>query len=207
LQGRFTSSPIVVACLLLLGAGVILVQAPAGHGRTAGASAIGPAQREVPYVVGLPILKAALELQRQGFRVSIPRGFTYGPGAPMPSTGSQSLPSGTKVASHTVITLTPHAVCCGEDSVHPSGVVQMPQLLSRGGSEAIRSLIVLGLPWLVHVRPVDSAENSILTSARVVDQWPAAGEPYPPGNSELPRAPTIPRVPTITVDYGVSTNP
>jgi beta-lactam-binding protein with PASTA domain len=184
----------------MLGAGAILVQVSSGHGETTGASAAGPPEREVPYVVGLPIIKASLELQRDGFRVSIPRAFTYGPFAPMPSAGSQSLPSGTKVARGTVITLTPHMVCCGALSVDPRAVDHMPQLLARTGSEAIRSLLAMGLPWQVRIRPVTAAKDSILGSARVVYQWPAAGESYP--QQAGPQS----RVPTVTVDYGSSTN-
>jgi beta-lactam-binding protein with PASTA domain len=188
----------VVACLLVVGAGAILVQASAGHeARTVGRP---PPLREVPYVVGLPILKAALELQRDGFRVSIPRSFAYGTVAPMPSAGSQSVASGEKVTQGTVITLTPHAVCCPHAALQPRALDHMPQLLARSGSEAIRSLIAMGLPWKVRVRPVDAASDSILGAARVVDQWPAAGEPYPQGEGPFSRPPTV------TVDYGFSTN-
>jgi beta-lactam-binding protein with PASTA domain len=194
LRGRLVSSPGVVALLLVVGAGAILVHGSGGRGATANAA---PPKREVPYVVGLPILKAALELQLQGFRVSIPLSFSYGSVSPMPDVGTQSLPSGARATVGTAIMLTPRAVCCTLHTVSAPALSRMPQLIGRTGTEAIQTLIVKGLPWQVLVRPVNAARESIL-GGQVVAQWPAPGVRYA-GGRETPARP-----PVITVDYAAS---
>lgn len=167
----------LVACALVAASAAILVQGSAG--RSAASKTASRPIRQVPYVVGLPILKAALELQRDGFRVSVPQAFSYGTNSPPPSAGSQSLPSGTRAAAGTVVTLVPRPTCCVHLEQPPPRVDAMPLLTGRTGSEAIRTLIALGLPWRVRIQPVKGAAESILGAGKVVRQWPSIGAPYP----------------------------
>jgi hypothetical protein len=151
----------------------------------------------VPKVVGLPILRAATVLQRAGFTVSIPAS-TFGSLTPMPLADGQSVRPGLLTERGTDVALTLRYGCCIGSPVATASKARMPRLVGLDARHAIIRLRQAGLYWVMRLRPVDTASQSIL-GAFVTEQSPHPGATLIRHDGGL-------RIPEFTADYGQSSS-
>jgi hypothetical protein len=142
------------------------------------------------------MLAAIADLQRAGFKVSVPKGIVIGTTPPTPIVGSQSPASGTKASLGTAITLTPtlHQCCIGSPA-GGSRRVRMPDFNGMTGDQAIRELGRMHLPWIMRINPFFGATRPLLASIRVISQTPTTGA--------LLRTKSVFHTPFLTTEYSV----
>lgn len=151
----------------------------------------------VPDVVGLPVLRAAVVLQRAGFTVSVPASITFGSLTPMPLAGGESVPAGELAERGTDVALTLRSRCCMASPVGSARPGRMPRLIGLDARHAIDRLRRARLNWVIRLRPVGTATTPILDSALVVEQLPQPGAPLVGRRGGV-------RIPEFTADYGQS---
>jgi hypothetical protein len=136
-----------------------------------------PGTAIVPDVRGKPILRAARDLQRAGFAVSVPApGFSLSSQSPQPRVDFQSEPGGKALARGRTIALGVRSSCCiGSPTAAAGTLLIMPNVVGKPLDVAIRSVSKATGFYVVRVPGVPSTRQPILSIFRVADQRPGPG--------------------------------